>query len=322
MLSATLVLAASNPLEHVLPHELFRIGDQPISNHLVMTGVAGLLVTLVFAYVATKVRTTGDTIDGHLTHGRFAQLFETMCVFIRDQVAKPNLGHLTDKYIFYIWTVFFFILFANILGMVPIGYVLKLIAPLWGGDPKWWGIWGGTATSDLSLNVPLALMSLFAIVFIGVREAGTGYFAHFAPGPKFMWPLIVPLEVLSLLIKCCVLAVRLFGTMLAGHLVLAALVGMIFIFANILPALGYGVALGVIVMNLILSMLELFIACLQAFIFTFLTTLFISQGAVHHGDHGHDHAHDHEADLGPGQRDEAHLPHGKIYAPAHAQPQS
>ncbi len=313
MLSSTLplFLAAANPLEHVVPHTVFHVGGIPVSNHLVMGIVAAVLVLLTFAFVASRVRTTGDTIDGHLTRGRVAQLFETICVFIRENVARPNLGHLTDKYIYYLWTIFFFILYCNLLGMVPLGYILSLTL---GSE---WSHWGGTATSNLSLNIPLAVTALIAIVVIGIREAGSGYFQHFAPGPKFMWPLIIPLEVLSLFIKCCVLAVRLFGTMLAGHLVLAALVMMIFIFARLNPTLGYGVGLGVIVLNLVLSLLELFIALLQAFIFTFLTTLFIAQGALHHdGDH------DHEADLGPGQRDPANMPDGPIYPPAHAQPQS
>lgn len=294
-----LILAADNPLAHVVPHTVFHVGGIAVSNHLVMGVVAAVLVLLTFAFVATRVRTTGASIDGHLTKGVVAQLFETILVFIRENVARPNLGHLTDKYIYYLWTIFFFILYCNVLGMVPIGYILSLIL-----GPEW-GHWGGTATSNLALNIPLAITALIAIVVIGIREAGSGYFAHFAPGPKFMWPMIIPLEVMSLFIKCCVLAVRLFGTMLAGHLVLAALVMMIFIFARLWEPLGYGVGFGVIVLNLILSLLELFIAFLQAFIFTFLTTLFIAQGAVHHDDHGHDHA-DHE--------------HGHDHAPTHAHP--
>lgn len=320
MLDASVaILAAANPLDHVVPHPIFEIGGIQVSNLLVMSVLAAVLVLLTFAYVSSRVRTTGADVEGHLTRGRVAQLFETMLVFIRENVARPNLGHLTDKYIYYLWTVFFFILYCNLLGMVPFGYIFTLIERATGADLGALTHFGGTATSTLSLNVPLAVCSLIAIVFIGVREAGSGYFAHFAPGPKFMWPMIIPLEVLSLFIKCCVLAVRLFGTMLAGHLVLAALVGMVFIFARVGgDLLGYGVSVGVVVLNTILSLLELFIAMLQAFIFTFLTTLFIAQGAVHHDEHGHD-EHGHEADQAPGQRDHDHAP---AYPPAYPQPQS
>jgi F-type H+-transporting ATPase subunit a len=265
-----------------------------------MTMVAAALVLLTFWWVSGRVRTTGPDAEGHLTKGAVAQLFETMCVFIRDNVARPNLGHLTDKYIYYLWTVFFFILFANVLGMIPFGYIVGVVAGLVGVDPGSLSHLGGTATSNLSLNVPLAVTAFISIVFIGVRESGKEFFKHFAPGPWFMWPLLIPLEVLSLFVKCTVLAVRLFGTMLAGHLVLSALIGMIFIFAALSPLLGYAVGVGVVVLNLVLSLLELFIAMLQAFIFTFLMTLFIAQGAVHHGD-----GHDREADHGPGERDHA-----------------
>ncbi|MCC6679995.1 MAG: F0F1 ATP synthase subunit A [Phycisphaeraceae bacterium] len=290
------ILASSNPLEHVLPHPVFHIGGFAVTNHLIMSTFAALLVLVTFMWVASRVKVRGTGTDSYLTKGNLAHMFETMCVFIREQVARPNLKHLTDKYIYYLWTVFFFILFCNLLGMIPFGYIASLIISAAGGNGNDWSMLGGTATSNLSLNVPLALTAFTAIVFIGIRESGVAYFKHFAPGPAYMWPLIIPLEVMSLFIKCTVLAVRLFGTMLAGHLVLAALVGMIFIFANLSPVLGYGVGIGVVLLNLVLSLLELFIAMLQAFIFTFLTTLFIAQGAVH-DDHGHEHDHEHDPAL-------------------------
>lgn len=307
-------LVAVNPLEHVLPHTVFHIGGFGVTNHLIMGTVSAVLVLLTFLLVSRRVRVSGAGVDDHLTTGTIPQLFETILVFLREEVAKPNLGHLADKYIYYIWTVFFFILYCNVLGMIPFGYIAALLAPLFGGDPHTWGALGGTATSNLSLNGPLALTSLVAIVFIGVREAGASYFKHFAPGPAFMWPLLIPLEVLSFFVKCTVLAMRLFGTMLAGHLVLASLVMMIFIFAEISQVVAYGVGIGVVVLNLALSLLELFIAMLQAFIFTFLTTLFIAQGAMHHDDHG---PATHDAELGPGERDQGH---DAEYPPKYPQP--
>jgi F-type H+-transporting ATPase subunit a len=101
-------------------------------------------------------------------------------------------------------------------------------------------------------------------------------------------PLYV-LEWLGLFIKCTVLAMRLFGTMMAGHLVVAAIVGLIFTAASVSHMLGYGVSIAVILGCIALTLLELFICMLQAFIFTFLTVLFISTVAAHHGEHEEHH---------------------------------
>jgi F-type H+-transporting ATPase subunit a len=260
-----------------------------------------VLVILVFAYVALKVRVKGEGLQAYQTKGRLAQFFETVCWFIRDEVARPNLHHLTDKYIPYIWTVFFFILFANVLGLVPFGYGLQLAGMTWSDHPQHFSHWGGTATSNLSLNTMLALCSFIAVLFIGIRETGAkAFFSHFNPvgwdGPAAMSfgigiPLYI-LEWLGLIVKCVVLAMRLFGTMMAGHLVVAAIVGLVFTAATVSQALGYGVEIAVILGCIVLTLLELFICLLQAFIFTFLTVLFISTVAAHHGEHDHKHEED------------------------------
>jgi F-type H+-transporting ATPase subunit a len=271
-----------------------------ITNHLLMTFVSAVALVLVFSYVASRVRVEGQGLNAYRTKGRLSQLFETMCWFIRDEVARPNLGHLTDKYIYYIWTVFFFILFCNILGLFPFGYFLQLLGSIGAENDEHlhWSHWGGTATSNLSLNVMLALCSFIAVLYIGIRETGWKTFlAHFNPlgwdGPKLLSygmgiPLYV-LEWLGLMIKCTVLAMRLFGTMMAGHLVIAVFVGFVFAAAEVSQALGYGVGIAVIVGGVLLTLLELFICCLQAFIFTFLTVLFISMVSTHHGEHDEHH---------------------------------
>jgi len=266
-------------------------------NQLIMGLVAAVLVFLAFSYAAARIRVTGGDREAYVTRGTMANLLETLCVFVRDQVAKPNLEHLTDKYIKYLWTVFFFILFCNLLGMVPLGYMMMLIASLFGVEGQALtniSHWGGTATGNLSLNIPLALMSLILIIAIGIREAGFAHFAaHFTPGPVWMAPLMVPLEIMGLLIKCTVLAMRLFGTMMAGHLVISAFLGLIPV--GLVASIGVGIP--VVIGGTALMLLEVFIAMLQAFIFTFLTTLFIASFAVvhHEDDHGHDHAHEPQA---------------------------
>jgi F-type H+-transporting ATPase subunit a len=311
----SLLLAAADPVSHAVPHALspnhlfeFTVGGPDvnipalgiyegvyrfyITNHLSMTFVSAVLVLLVFFHVANRVKPKGQGLDAYKTRGRLSQLFETMCTFVRDEVVRPNLGDLTDKYIYYIWTVFFFVLFANVLGLVPIGYMLQTAT----GDTHL-SHWGGSATGNLSLNIMLALCSFIGILYVGIRETGFKTFmAHFNPlgwdDPKMLVigiPLYV-LEWMGLLIKCTVLAMRLFGTMMSGHLVIAAFVGLVFMARESSYGLAYGVEISVILLGILLTLLELFICFLQAFIFTFLTVLFISMVAHHH-DHGHSEEH-------------------------------
>ena len=295
MLSAPPQLAASDPLSHVISHELFSVAGLPVTNHMLMTVVAAVVVLLSTLRLSKKMPAPGESDKSrYVVTGRFSQFIETICVFIRDQVARPNLGELTDKYVHYLWTVFFFILFANVLGLVPSGPIAGIIVHFLGGDAYEASYWGGTATGTIALTVPLAITALTAIVVIGLREAGVGYLKHFNPGPPLMAPLLVPLEVMGLLIKCSVLAMRLFGTMMAGHLVIAVFLTLIAGAAAIGAAIGGAVGIGVTLMGFAIMALELFVAVLQAFIFTFLTTLFIAQGAVHH-DHEHDHEDEYHA---------------------------
>jgi len=306
------MLAAGNdPISHVVPHKLHeqplfsvRVGGESLdvpflfirdgvysfylTNHAFMTLVVAIIVLLSFKAVAKRVRPVGEGLAKYQTAGKTPQLFETICVFIREEVVRPNLGHLTDKYIKYIWTVFFFILFGNILGLVPFGYAAKVISL---GYLDALAYFQGTATSNLSLNAVLALCSFIAVIYIGIKETGLKHFLnHFNPvgwrGPMNLFllgPMLFVLEWMGLVIKCVVLAMRLFGTMMAGHLVIAAFVALIHkAYLGGGEALGYGVGVAVVVGGVALTLLELFIALLQAFIFTFLTVLFISSTAVEH----------------------------------------
>lgn len=291
---ALLTLAEGDLLSHVLPYPVTEVAGLTITNHMLMGLVASILMLVVFSYVALRVRTRGEGVDAYVTKGRVAQMFEVICIYLRENVARPNLGDLTDKYIYYIWTVFFFVLFCNLLGLVPIGPIVALIS----GDPHASSV-AGTATSNLNVTGALASISLVAIIGVGLREQGLKSFAHFAPVPFKPWPMIplalflIVLEATGLVIKVIVLAMRLFGNMLAGHLVLAALIAMIFTFAKVSATLGYAVGVGVMIGATAISLLEIFVAFLQAFIFTFLTVLFIAAGAMHHDDHDHEEAHGH-----------------------------
>ena len=307
-----IIASAGNPVTHAVPHaiseEVFavKVGGSDlnvaglnihegvyrffITNHLMMSLVSAIAVVLVFWYVSRRVKVKGNDLSSYQTRGRVSQLFETMCTFIRDEVVRPNLHGLTDKYIYYVWTVFFFVLFANVLGLIPIGSIVYLFT----GNPHHTHL-GGTATGNLSLNLVMAMGSFIAIIYIGIKETGAkAFFAHFNPigwdDPK-MLAIGIPLyflEWMGLCIKCFVLAMRLFGTMMAGHLVIAAFIGLIFMARESSHGLGYGVQIAVVFGGIALTLLELFICFLQAFIFTFLTVLFISLVAAHHDDGHHE----------------------------------
>ncbi|MEM7683020.1 MAG: F0F1 ATP synthase subunit A [Planctomycetota bacterium] len=283
-------LSTDSLLSHVVSHDVIGF----IDNHMLMGVVASVLVFLGFASLARQIAKPKRGVEDYVVKGVLPQLLETMCVFVREEVAKPNLGRLTDKYIPYLWTTFFFILFCNVLGLIPINPVLGIVASIVGADAGYWSHIGGTATGTIAMTIPLALVAFAMINLVGIKEQGIGYFKHFCPievtSPAMMplAVLLIVLEVMSLIIKSCVLAARLFGTMMAGHLVLAAFIGLTALTTSAIFGGVIGVA-GVFIGGALMG-LELFIALLQAFIFTFLTTLFIAAGAVHHG---HDDHHDH-----------------------------
>ena len=260
-------------MSHVLPH---RVVEDPLisvaghelylTNHLLMTLVVAALMLLIFPYVASKIRTRGEGVEAHVTKGILANFFETLCVFLREEVTRPALGHLTDKYIKYIWTTFFFVLFCNLLGMVP-----------WAGSPT--GAWGMTGA--------MAMVTFCTVVGTGIKKHGPiGYWTGQVPHMELplvmavvIKPMVFVIEVVGLLIKHFVLSVRLLINMYAGHLVLAVLLGFITMTAD-QGILWYGVAPISILGTAVLSLLELFVAFLQAYIFAFLSALFIGM-AVH-----------------------------------------
>jgi F-type H+-transporting ATPase subunit a len=195
-------------------------------------------------------------------------LFEIMLLFIRDEVARPAIGkHDADKFLPFLWTIFFFILTCNLLGMVP---------------------WGGSPTGALATTGALAMCTFAVVVGGGMAKMGpVGFWKSQVPHMELplvlailLKPMIFGIEVLGLLIKHFVLAVRLLANMMAGHLVLSVLV--IFVAAvakfGIFALLGVGLAS--VVGATALGLLELFVAFLQAYIFTFLSALFIGM-AVH-----------------------------------------
>jgi F-type H+-transporting ATPase subunit a len=226
---------------------------------MVMELIAAVLLIAVMVPVARHIA------KNHVTRGWFMNMIEAMLLFIRDQVARPAIGgHGADQYVPFLWTCFFFVLFCNLLGLVP-------------------GM--ASATGNINVTGVLALMTLTAVIVAGSREMGVGKF-WLALVPELdvpswlrppLWVLMFVIEIAGLFIRHIVLAVRLFANMFAGHVVLTIILGFIlavngWLFYLVMPASLLGVVL--------LSLLELFVAFLQAYIFTFLSAMFIG-AAVH-----------------------------------------
>lgn len=292
----SLVLAASDPRAHVVQHPLVEVGGVTIlSNHIIMMVLAGLLI--IWLLPAWSRRRAGtDEVGRHVPTG-FGNALEFLCDALRTNVFRPQLGAHTDTFTPYLWSVFFFILAMNLLGMIPLGDW----TPFLGGGH----VLGGTATGNLWVTSTLAIITLVLIVYNGLRVNGMDYIKHFFIGPPGLNVFIAVLEFIGLLAKTFALAMRLFANMIAGHIVLAMLLSFVGA-AYAASGLGASIAIAVpvIASSVALNFLELFVAFLQAFIFTFLTAVFIGQAVnIHHDDH-HDDEHGHAGE--PGATHAAH----------------
>jgi F-type H+-transporting ATPase subunit a len=282
----------SNPLEHIVQHPLitrpadlgrFLTPDHRItllSNHIVMMITTGVLMALLLPLLVRKRRALpGHDEVGQLVPAGPANFLEAICEYLRKEVAEPTLQEHTDRFVKYIWTLFFFVLINNLLGLIP----FSSVSPLAGIHL------GGTATGNIWVTGTLAAMTFLMFVVNGIRLAGWHYFAHFCPGPLWLAPLLVPIEILGQFAKAFALAIRLFANMLAGHIMLAVLVGFILGAGSAKGAgIGLAVAVPVIAGAIGITLLEVLVAVLQAFIFTFLTSLFIGQAVIYHENDGHE----------------------------------
>jgi F-type H+-transporting ATPase subunit a len=251
---------------------VFKLGgvtfDLTPTKHLVMMWLsAALLVVLLL--VAARRR--------NLVPRGLYIFFELLVQFVRDELVTKNIGKKdADRFVPYLCTAFFFILFMNLFGLIP---------------------YAATATGNIAVTAALALFTFFITQYAAIRAQGLGgWLKHLTGGlPVWLWPIMVPVEFMGLFTKPFALTVRLFANMVAGHVVILSLIGLIF-------ALKTGwVALPSVPMALAIFLLELFVAFVQAYIFTMLSALFIGQGLAHHDDHGDEHGHDHGATEPAGQ---------------------
>ncbi len=369
-----LPLLAADPISHVLPHYIFEVGGIKVSNQMIMALVAAVLMLLIFPKLFR------GAAEGPVEAPSGARnFFESILEFLRVEVIRPALKEHTDRFVPFLWTLFFFILFANLLGQIPFNEIIALLTM---GRVE--THIGSTATGTIATTGALALLTFIVIhvsgvmqVFRSLRDGSYGHHGHhdehssdgsdehpsaqdlehmrgealladvpnnfkalgdptkhyaddehaghqhhaeaehgkgmnpvpavimavplylwnFAPHPfkpapgtsgikaffqiildTGMWAFLLVLELIGALIKPFALMVRLFANMTAGHIVLAALIGLIAAVPSIAGQIGVGIP--VTALSLLIRVLELFVAFLQAYIFTFLATLFIASAVA------------------------------------------
>lgn len=313
---AGLLMETDNPLTHIVDHPILTSGEWwLLTNHMVMMFLAAALMLIIFLPMTRRYQ------GGELVPTGTRNMFEAVLVYLREDVVRPVMGPHTDRFIPYLWTLFFFILFMNLLGLLPLepltGPVVRWIT----GDPSAHAIYG-TATANPYLVAVLALLSFILIQVSGIRANGvTNYLKHFMGGaPWYVAPILVPVEFLGMFIKPFALFIRLIANMTAGHVLIAVLLGF-----TVMAYEGMGkwgaIAIGIpaILSSVAAMCLELFVAFLQAYIFTLLTALFIGQLILHEGEDHTGGAHDeaHEVIGGGDLTDLAKLPTAERAAATH-----
>jgi F-type H+-transporting ATPase subunit a len=233
-----------------------------LTKFMVLELIAAGLILAIFIPMANRAQ------SGDPPRGWFANAFESLLTFIRDRVAKPAIGeHDADRFVPFLWTVFLFILFCNLLGIIP---------------------FMGSPTASFAVTGALAVIAFFVIHGAAIAKQGFGHYAKsyythieapFGLGP-IIAIMIVGIEVFGNFIKAFVLAVRLFANLFAGHLVLAFILTFIIMAKDVNLGLLSVISVGSVAMVVALSLLEIFVAFLQAFIFTYLTALFMGM-ALH-----------------------------------------
>ncbi|MGA2065174.1 MAG: F0F1 ATP synthase subunit A [Thermoguttaceae bacterium] len=239
-----------------------RVFGFQLTRFMVLELVAGAIMLMIFIPLGRRIR------SGAAPRGLFWNLFEAVLMFIRDEVARPTIGrHDADRFLPFLWNAFFFILFCNLLGILP---------------------WAGSPTGALTVTAAMAGVTFATVLATGIFKFGPlGYLKNLVPKLGLPLPWSIPLwlgvffiEVVGLGIRHTVLAVRLLANMFAGHMVLAVIVSFIAATAKLAIMLWLGVTVTSVLAAAALTLLELFVAFLQAYIFAFLSALFIGM-AVH-----------------------------------------
>jgi len=283
-----LMLLAANPVSHVTDKPVIQtqVGGVDlwvVSNVTVMLVASAVVTALLVIPAARRIQTGRHrTVEDFRAQGTLANLVESVCVYLRDEVFHGVLEDQTDRFAPMLWTFFWYILVCNLMGLIPI---LDMTAMLgWGYHGH--GI-GGTATQSIWVTGGLAAVSFVFYNVTAIVKDPLGYLKHLTGGaPVLMWPIMVPVEIMGTLIKPFALAIRLFANMTGGHLVIAVLLSFVGPVVAALGNVGLPVAGVSILGAAAINFLEILVAFIQAYIFTFLTCLFLGQLVVHeHEEH-------------------------------------
>jgi F-type H+-transporting ATPase subunit a len=247
--------------EKSLPLESVQVYDFSLTRNVVQMIIALALLVWLMLSVAKRYREQGA---GKAPKG-MQNLMEVLITFVRDEIARPNLGHKYDKYMPYLLTTFFFILINNLIGLIP-----------------------GTANVSGNIAFTLVLGVVAFIVILG--SSNKHYWGHVfnPPVPMGVKPIMIPVEVLAVFTKPFALIIRLFANMIAGHIIIICLISLIFIFGNMSSGVGWGFSPVSIAFTVFIYFIEILVAFLQAYIFVNLAAVFIGQAfetSHHPGDH-------------------------------------
>jgi F-type H+-transporting ATPase subunit a len=236
--------------------------DFSITKLVLSLFISLLLLCVVFISIANRYKQNPDTAPKGLQ-----SLLEPLILFVRDDIAIPGLGKKNyARFMPFLLTVFFFIFFNNLLGLIPI-------------FPG-----GANLTGNISITLVLALFTFVITTFVGNKN----YWQHIINAPGVPWwlkipvPLMPVVEIVGVITKPFVLMVRLFANMTAGHIILLGFMSLIFIFGNMNIAAGYGVSVFSLAFGVFMSMLELLVAFIQAYVFTLLSSIYFGMAMEEH----------------------------------------
>ncbi len=228
------------------------VWDFSITKNVAMLFITAALLIIIFTSVAGSAKKNAGKAPKGLQ-----SFFEPIIIFVRDEIVKPNIGHYYEKFMPYLLTLFFFILFGNLLGLLP---------------------GAGNLTGNIAVTLTLALLT-FIITNVKGNKA---YWSHILWTPGVPLPLrlvILPVEILGIFTKPFSLTVRLFVAITAGHIVLLSLISLAFIFQS------YYVGIASAVIVLFINLIELLVAGIQAYVFTLFSALYIGMATADHDHH-------------------------------------
>ncbi len=240
--------------EQYLSNKLFGIFDMRITRWVLMLWVAAVICLVVFVPIARKIKNAK-----YGSSSKWVNLWEVLISFVHDEIVEPNFDHhYVKKAMPYFLSVFFFVLFCNLVGLIP-------------------GM--STATGNLAVTAGLAILTLLGMIGVGmVKQGPFSYWAGLVPHgvPAFVIPLMFPIEIIGLFIKPFALTVRLFANMTAGHVVIIIFLYLVMMFQS------YWVGVGSVAGSLMIYLLELLVAFIQAYIFSTLSAIFIGSSNPAH----------------------------------------